>query len=121
MSTDTSSGPSTTTVSLTHARLPRWAPALVGVMALAAAGLPAMVRGWGMVAWVVLSVVLFLVALPAWSLVVENRRAATDRLMTGLIWTAFLRNEASGVVATLNPPLKTLRPLGVSKGTAKAI
>jgi phosphate transport system permease protein len=62
---------------------------LVGVMVLAAAGLPAMVRGWGLVAWVVLAVVLFLLALPAWSLVVENRRAATDRLMTGLIWTAF--------------------------------
>ncbi|MEO6509922.1 MAG: phosphate ABC transporter permease PstA [Nocardioides sp.] len=79
----------TTTVTLTHARLPQWAPGLVGVMALAAAGLPAMLLGWGLVAWVVLAVVLFLVGLPVWSLVVENRRAATDRLMTGLIWTAF--------------------------------
>jgi phosphate transport system permease protein len=77
------------TVALSHARLPHWAPALVGVMALAAAGLPAMLLGWGVVAWVVLAVVLFLVGLPVWSLVVENRRAATDRLMTGLIWTAF--------------------------------
>ena len=77
------------TVALTHARLPHWAPALVGVMALAAAGLPAMLLGWGVVAWVVLAVVLFLVGLPVWSLVVENRRAATDRLMTGVIWTAF--------------------------------
>jgi phosphate transport system permease protein len=58
-------------------------------MALAAAGLPAMLLGWGVVAWVVLAVVLFLVGLPVWSLVVENRRAATDRLMTGLIWAAF--------------------------------
>ncbi|MBF4765373.1 phosphate ABC transporter permease PstA [Nocardioides islandensis] len=80
---------SATTASLTHARLPRWAPVLVAVMALAVAGLPAMLRGWGPVAWVVLAVVLFLVGLPGWSLVVENRRAATDRLMTGLIWAAF--------------------------------
>ena len=79
----------TTTVTLTHARLPQWAPALVGVMALAAAGLPAMLLGWGIFAWLVAAIALFLVVLPGWSLVVENRRAATDRLMTGLIWTAF--------------------------------
>ena len=79
----------TTPVTLTHARLPQWAPVLVGVMALAAAGLPAMLLGWGIFAWLVAAVALFLVGLPGWSLVVENRRAATDRLMTGLIWTAF--------------------------------
>jgi phosphate transport system permease protein len=78
-----------TTVPLAHAKLPQWAPALVGVVALAAAGLPAMLRGWGLVAWIVLSLALFLVALPLWSLAVENRRAAVDRLMTGLVWTAF--------------------------------
>ena len=78
-----------TTVPLTHARLPKWAPALVGVMAVAAAGLPAMVLGWSPVSWVFLALVLFLIGLPAWSLVVENRRAAVDRLMTGLVWTAF--------------------------------
>jgi phosphate transport system permease protein len=77
------------TVPLTHARLPQWAPALVGVMALAAAGLPAMLLGWGIVQWVVVALGLFLVGLPVWSLAVENRRAATDRLMTGLVWTAF--------------------------------
>jgi phosphate transport system permease protein len=76
-------------VTLTHARLPQWAPALVGVMALAASGLPAMLLGWSVVSWIVLAVVLFLAGLPVWSLAVENRRAATDRLMTSLIWTAF--------------------------------
>ncbi len=80
---------STNTVRLTHARLPQWAPILVGVMALAAAGLPAMLLDWSPTAWVVSSLLLFLLALPGWSLAVENRRAATDRLMTGLIWTAF--------------------------------
>ena len=32
---------------------------------------------------------LFLVVLPLWSLAVENRRAAVDRLMTSLVWAAF--------------------------------
>jgi phosphate transport system permease protein len=76
-------------VALTHARLPKWAPALVVVMALAAAGLPAMLLGWGLVGWLVVALVLFLVGLPGWSAVVENRRAAKDRLMTGLVWSAF--------------------------------
>jgi phosphate transport system permease protein len=31
----------------------------------------------------------FLVAMPAWSRLVEGRRAAVDRLVTALIWTAF--------------------------------
>jgi phosphate transport system permease protein len=76
-------------VSLTHARLPPWAPALVGVMALAAAGLPAMLFAWSAVGWAVMALLLFLVGLPAWSLAVENRRAALDRLMTGLVWSSF--------------------------------
>ena len=67
---------------LASPRLPRWAPVLMGVLAVAAAGLPALLLGWGVVAWLLLALVLFLVALPAWSLVVENRRAAVDRLMT---------------------------------------
>jgi phosphate transport system permease protein len=76
-------------VALTHARLPVWAPGLVGVMALAAAGLPAMLLDWDVVAWAVVSLFLFLFGLPAWSLAVENRRAAVDRLMTGLVWSSF--------------------------------
>jgi phosphate transport system permease protein len=77
------------TVNLIHARLPRWAPALVGVMSLAAAGLPAMLLDWGVVGWAAMALFLFLVGLPAWSLVVENRRSAVDHLMTGLIWSSF--------------------------------
>ena len=74
---------------ISHPRLPRWAPILVGVMALALAGLPALLAGWGPVKWVVAAMVVFLVAMPAWSRLVEGRRAAVDRLVTGLIWTAF--------------------------------
>ncbi len=74
---------------LSHAKLPEWAALLVGVVSLAAAGLLGLLLGWGPVAVVVVAVPVFLVALPAWSAVVENRRAAVDRLVTGLIWTAF--------------------------------
>jgi phosphate transport system permease protein len=74
---------------ISQPRLPRWAPALVGVMALAIAGLPALLAGWGVVSWVVAGAAVFLVAMPAWSRVVEGRRAAVDRLVTALIWTAF--------------------------------
>ncbi len=75
-------------VRLTKPRLPGWAPALVGVVAV----------GIGALCWllgaapglaVLAAVVLFLVALPVWSALVEGRRAATDRLATALIWGAF--------------------------------
>ena len=36
-----------------------------------------------------LAVVLYAVALPVWSRVVESARAAKDRLVTTLVWTAF--------------------------------
>ncbi|KQV77694.1 phosphate ABC transporter permease [Nocardioides sp. Root122] len=75
-------------VSFTAARLPRIAPALVAVVAVAAAALPVLLLGWGPVAWAILSALVFLVALPVWAGVVEGRRGATDRLMTGLVWTA---------------------------------
>ena len=48
-----------------------------------------MLLDWDVVAWALLSLFLFLLGLPAWSLAVENRRAALDRLMTGLVWSSF--------------------------------
>ena len=78
-----------TTLPLAQPRLPRWAPVLVAVLAVAAAGLPAMLLGWSPVGWLLLALALFLVGLPLWALGVENRRSAVDRLMTSLIWTAF--------------------------------
>jgi phosphate transport system permease protein len=77
------------TLHISHPRLPRWAPVLAGVVALALAGLPALLAGWSPVKWVAAAMVVFLVAMPAWSRVVEGRRAAVDRLVTALIWTAF--------------------------------
>jgi phosphate transport system permease protein len=74
---------------LSKARLPRWAPALTGAMALAVAGLPALLAGWSFVSWLAAAVFVFLVVTPLWSRLVEGRRAAIDRLVTALIWTAF--------------------------------
>jgi phosphate transport system permease protein len=75
---------------LTAPRLPLWAPLLVGVLALAASGLLSMLLGWGLVAFAFLAALLFTVALPVWSVTVEGRRGAVDRLMTNLVWVAFL-------------------------------
>jgi phosphate transport system permease protein len=77
------------TLHISHPRLPRWAPALVGAMALAVAGLPALVEGWSAVKWLAAAMAVFLVAMPLWSRLVEGRRAAVDRLVTALIWTSF--------------------------------
>jgi phosphate transport system permease protein len=70
-------------------RLPRWAPVLVAVMALAVAGLPAILSGWGIVQWLLAATVAFLVAMPLWSRVIEGPRAAVDRLVTALVWVSF--------------------------------
>ncbi len=74
---------------LTHPRLPRWAPALVAVLAGAASALVALSIGWGLVGWSVVAIVLYAVALPVWSRFVENARAAKDRAVSTLVWVAF--------------------------------
>ena len=80
--------PRSASVSFTAAKLPRFAPALVAVVAAATAALPVLLLGWGPVSWAILAALVFLVALPAWARVVEGSRGATDRLMTGLVWSA---------------------------------
>ncbi len=75
-------------VPLRHARLPRWAPVLVAAVSLSAAALVGLLLGWGPTPIVVVAAVLHVVAMPLWSRVVENRRAALDRFVTGLVWVA---------------------------------
>ncbi len=88
MSVTTPVRPAPASVSFTAARLPRIAPLLSVVVAAAAAGLVALLLGWGLVAWVVLSGALHVVLLPLWARLVEGRRGATDRLVSGLVWSA---------------------------------
>jgi phosphate transport system permease protein len=74
---------------ISHPRLPVWAPGLVVVVALALAGLPALLSGWSVVQWLLAATLVFLIAMPSWSRFVEGRRAAIDRLVTALVWVSF--------------------------------
>jgi len=80
----------TVTAGLVQPKLPRWAELLIGAMALAVAGLLAMLLGWGLVAAAIVACLLFVVGMPVWSLLVEGRRSATDRFATCLVWAAFV-------------------------------
>ena len=80
--------PVSQSLSLTAARLPRFAPVLVAVVSVAAAALPVLFLGWGVIGWAILAGVTYLVALPLWARVVEGSRGATDRMVTGLVWAA---------------------------------
>jgi len=82
--------PTSEPVAFTRARLPRLAPVLVGVVAVAAAALPVLLLDWGLVGWALVAGLVYLVALPAWARVVEGRRGAADRMVTGLVWAACL-------------------------------
>ncbi|MFL6155322.1 MAG: phosphate ABC transporter permease PstA [Marmoricola sp.] len=89
MTTDLAPAPATTTqLSLQHARLPRLATPIAGTVAVVASALIGLILGWGVAPVVIVAVLLFLVGLTTWSRLVENARAATDRLVTSLVWVA---------------------------------
>lgn len=71
-------------------QLPRLAPVIAGVAALAVGALIGVVLGSGIALMLVIAWAAFAIAYPAWSAAVENRRKATDRLVTVLVWTAFV-------------------------------
>jgi phosphate transport system permease protein len=75
---------------LTHPRLPAFAPLLSLALSAAVAGLLSLFLGMGVTPWAIITVLLHVVALPLWSRIVENSRAAKDRFVTNLVWTAFL-------------------------------
>ncbi|MEZ5098093.1 MAG: phosphate ABC transporter permease PstA [Nocardioides sp.] len=74
---------------LTTPQLPALAPLLAALMAGGLALLAGLLLAWPWVAMVVLGWWLYLVVLPTWSLLLEGRRKAVDRLMTGLVWSTF--------------------------------
>ncbi len=80
--------PSLDHVPLKHARLPRWAPLLVIVLALAGSGLIGLALGWSVVPIVIVALLIYLAVLPLWAVIVENRRSAVDRFVTALVWVA---------------------------------
>jgi phosphate transport system permease protein len=73
----------------TGRRMPRRAAPIAIIGGLILAGLLVAV-GVGPVGAVVLAVIAVDTALPVWTWIVVNRRAATDRLITCLVWTALL-------------------------------
>jgi phosphate transport system permease protein len=77
-------------VPLRHPRLPSYAPFLAAGISVAAAALIGMTLGWNVTGIVILAIVLHLVGLTLWSRAIENARAATDRLVTSLVWVALL-------------------------------
>jgi phosphate transport system permease protein len=77
-----------THVPLRHPRLPSFAPLLAAGISTAAAAIVGMALGWNLTGIVVLAAVVYLVGLTLWSRTVENARAATDRLVTSLVWVA---------------------------------
>ena len=77
-------------VPLRHPRLPTYASLLAAGIAIAAAALLGLTLGWGVPGIVVVAIILHLVGLTLWSRAVENARAATDRVVTSLVWVALL-------------------------------
>lgn len=71
-------------------QLPRVAPLLMGVVALACGALVGVLFGNGLAAMLAVAWLVFVIAYPGWSVLVEGRRKATDRLVTVLVWTAFV-------------------------------
>lgn len=77
-----------TSLPLVQPQLPRGAQLITAFVALCVAAL-FFVMGTPVAGAVILGALVYLIALPLWSLAIEGSRGATDRMMTGLIWSAF--------------------------------
>ena len=76
--------------SLKSGQLPRFIEGItLGVVLLVIAGVFALV-GFSIVGWLVVSAIVYLLAIGIMSSLVENRRKATDRVIRGLVSVAFL-------------------------------
>ncbi len=81
--------PATATGTLTHRRLPRYAPAVtLALSAAVGAGLSAAV-GFSVPAFVVGALLAYMATITIAAGVVEGRRKAVDRLVTSLVYAAF--------------------------------
>jgi phosphate transport system permease protein len=76
-------------LTLAQPHLPPWAGWLVAALSAATSALVSVTLGWSVAGFGVLAVAIYAVALPVWSRLVENGRAAKDRLVTTLVWSAF--------------------------------
>lgn len=71
-------------------QLPRVALLLMAVVAIACGALVGVLFGSGPATMLGVAWLVFTLAFPGWSLLVEGRRKATDRLVTVLVWSAFV-------------------------------
>jgi phosphate transport system permease protein len=78
-----------THVPLTKPQLPSIATTLAAAVSWGLAGLPALLLSWPIAGWVVVGWILFVLALPTWSGLIEGGRKAVDRLVTILVWSTF--------------------------------
>jgi len=69
-------------------RLPGWAAPVIGATSAVSATATGLLLGWSTAGITVLAVLLFAVALPLASRLAEGPRAARDRLVTVLVWSA---------------------------------
>jgi phosphate transport system permease protein len=76
---------------LTSGRLPRFAEPIFAIATFAVVGgVMLLVQGFSLVPWLIVSAVLYLVAIGVGSTIVEGRRRASDRVVRGLVTAAFL-------------------------------
>ncbi|MGW2522497.1 phosphate ABC transporter permease PstA [Streptomyces sp. NPDC001617] len=75
---------------LRGARLPKWSPWAIAAGSVAVAVAVGVGAGLTKVQWGLISGLLFLVATYGIAAKVEGRRQAKDRIVTGLVWVAFL-------------------------------
>ncbi|MEV6395691.1 phosphate ABC transporter permease PstA [Streptomyces sp. NPDC051907] len=93
---------------LTHARMPRWAPAAIAVGSIAAGCGAGLAAGWhSRVQWGLLSALFFVLASYVITTLVEGKRQAKDRVATSVVWVCF-------ILAVI--PLLSLAWVTVSKG-----
>ncbi|MFL6062312.1 MAG: phosphate ABC transporter permease PstA [Marmoricola sp.] len=74
---------------LQHPRLPRYAALIALVVAGAATAIVGLSLGWGIGLIAFIGALVYLAGITTWSRLVENARAATDRLVTSLVWVSF--------------------------------
>lgn len=97
-------------LAITSAKLPRFIePAVLVAVAAVVAAVQLLLGGFNLAAWLIVSAVLYLVAIGIGSAIVESRRKAADRVIRGLVTAAFLLAVA--------PLISTLWTV-VSKGLA---
>ncbi|MDU0367607.1 phosphate ABC transporter permease PstA [Microbacterium sp. KSW4-17] len=97
-------------LALTSGQLPRFIePMVLAGVAIVVAVLQLLFGGFNLAAWLILTALLYLIAIGIGSAIVENRRKAVDRVIRGLVTAAFLLAVA--------PLISTLYTV-VSKGLA---